>query len=894
MRNGFFTIFFLALLMVFSCRQHREDKPLYRDATLPTDKRVEDLLSRMTLEEKFWQLYMIPGDLSDGKEKYSHGIFGFQVSVKGRSAAEQEQMLDYSSPVNAEETAKLINSIQHYFVEETRLGIPVIPFDEALHGLVREGATMFPQSVAMAATWNPQLVGEAATAIAMETRSRGIRQILSPVLDIARDVRWGRVEETYGEDPFLVSRMGVAFVSAFERKGIVATPKHFVANFGEGGRDSYPIEYSDRLMNEVYFEPYRAVIKEAGARSIMASYNSWDGRPCTANQKLLKDILKNEWGFRGFVISDAGATGGSNVLHFITATYPESTREALESGMDVIFQTSYDHYRLFIEAFEKGMIKMETVNEAVRRVLRVKFELGLFENPYVNPAEASLWNGRAEHRALAEEVAMQSFVLLKNEHSVLPLDSNVRSIALIGSDAIEARLGGYSGPGNQPVSILQGMRKHFSSNTEILYAPGCGRSDQPFKAIPGEYLSSNENKVTKPGLKAAYFNNITLAGKPVLERTDPQIAFGWTLFSPEPEKVNYDFFSVRWTGKLRGPATGTFLMGIEGDDGYRIWLDGKLILDNWKKQGFHLRTVDVKLKKDQLYDLRIEFFESAGNVRLKLIWDFETDHDADRRIAEAVTLARRSDIAVVVAGIEEGEFRDRALLGLPGRQEELIRAVAATGKPLVVLLVGGSAVTMQSWVDDADAIMQVWYPGEAGGSAVARVLKGEYNPAGRLPFSWPVHEGQLPLYYNHKPTGRGDDYLNLTGKPMFPFGFGLSYTTFNYSDLKISSQKFKASDSLSVSCRIANTGDRDGDEVVQLYLKDIFASVVRPVIELKGFKRIHLKAGESITVNFLLTPDCFSFYDLKMKKSAEPGVFRILIGTSSNSIQLRSEVELIK
>jgi len=886
------TILLLALISFNFLSCNKKDELKYKDPTIPTEERVEDLLSRMTLEEKFWQLFMIPGDMSDGKEKYRNGIFGFQVAAKGKSGNSAEQLLDYTGGGVAVETAELINNIQRYFVEETRLGIPIIAFDEALHGLVRPGATAFPQAIALAATWDTAMVGSVANAIAIETKNRGIRQILSPVVNIARDVRWGRVEETYGEDPYLTSRLGVAFMSQFEKKGVITTPKHFVANVGDGGRDSYPIHFNERLLEEIYFPAFKAAFQEAKAWSVMTSYNSLDGRPCTANNWLLNKKLKDEWGFQGFVISDAGATGGANVLHFTAHNYAESTEQAIEGGLDVIFQTSYDHYPLFWEAFEKRMIDEAAIDEAVRRVLRAKFKLGLFENPYIDVEEAEKWNGSGVHREIARKAAQESIVLLKNENNVLPISKSIKSIAVIGVDAEEARLGGYSGPGNKPVSILEGIKNKLSNTTSINYAQGCGRATKEYVTIPSKFLSYDEGKNNKPGLKGEYFSNSELNGEPVLTRIDPQLRFGWTLFSPDPEKIDYDCYSIRWTGKLTAPVTGTFEIGAEGDDGYRIFINGKLVLDNWKKQSYQTKTVKYSFQKDKVYDLRVEYFETIGNARFNLIWNLGVEDNTNTKIQEAVEAAKKSDIALVVAGIKEGEFQDRAYLSLPGKQEELIQKIAETGKPVIVLLVGGSAITMQKWIDKVPAILDVWYPGDAGGNAIADVLFGDYNPAGRLPITFPIHESQLPLYYNHKPTGRGDNYNNLTGKPLFPFGYGLSYTNFEYSNLVFEKQQINSDESTTIHFTVTNTGNFDGDEVVQLYIRDLFASVARPVLELKGFDRIHLEKGESKEVRFEITPELLSMLNEQMERVVEPGEFRIMIGASSNDIRLRGNLNV--
>ncbi|HOW85749.1 MAG TPA: glycoside hydrolase family 3 N-terminal domain-containing protein [Candidatus Aminicenantes bacterium] len=698
----------------------------YRDPALSVDRRVEDLLARMTPEEKFRQLFMVAGDLDAGTEAYRDGIFGLQVrsATDARSAAEK------------------LNAIQKFFVEKTRLGIPVAPFEEALHGLVAPGATAFPQAIGLAAAWDPELMAGVAGAIAAETRSRGIRQVLSPVVNIARDVRWGRVEETYGEDPYLASRLAVAFVRAFEERGVVATPKHFVANVGAGGRDSYPVADGERYLREVDFPPFLAAIREGGARSIMTAYNSWDGLPCSMHPRLLAGILKGEWGFRGFVISDACSVGGAYSLHGIADSYPESGRQAWESGLDVVFQTEIGHAALFAPAITAGRVGSARIDDAVRRVLRAKMEIGLFEEPYADPEAAARTNGAAAHRALARQAARDSLVLLKNRAGTLPLrtEGGPRAIAVIGPDAVEARLGGYSGPGLDKVTLFDGIRDRAGKAAAVRYAAGCGRKD---------------------------------------------------------------------------------------------------------------------------------------------------DGGGEAAIEAAARLARGSDLAVVAAGIEEGEARDRSDIRLPGRQAELIRRVAATGAPTVVVLYGGSAVAMSEWLDAADAVLLAWYPGEEGGRAVADVLWGDADPAGRLPITFPLAAGQLPLVYNHKPTGRFDGYADLPGDPLFPFGFGLSYTEFRYADLTIEPGTIAPGGMARVSCEIANVGQRAGAEVAQLYIRDALASVVRPVLELKSFRKVRLEPGASTRVVFEIGPKELALLDAAMKETVEPGGFQVYVGRSSRDLVLQ-------
>jgi beta-glucosidase len=858
----------------------RPRPPAYRDPALPVSERVADLLGRMTPEEKFWQLYMSPGSLDDPEHDYSHGAFGLQVAAASEG--------DGTSPGEAARAhARRIDDIQRWFVEETRLGIPIIPFDEALHGLVREGATVFPQAIGLAATFDTALVGRVARAIAAETRSRGVRQVLSPVVNVADDVRWGRVEETYGEDPYLASLMGRAFVRAFESAGIVTTPKHFVANVGEGGRDSYPIFWSERKLAELHFPPFRAALDE-GARSVMTAYNSVDGLPATQNPRLLRETLKGEWGFEGFVISDAAATGGATVLHHTEPSTPMAARHALEAGLDVVFQSTWEQHRPYWRAFQEGLIADSVIDDAVARVLRVKLELGLFEDARVDSDEAARLAGHPDHRALARQAARASLVLLRNQEGTLPLPAGARRIAVIGTDATEARLGGYSGPGERRVSMLDGIRERAGPDVPVRYAPGPGRGLPVPVAVPAEHLSSVSDGASVRGLRGEYFAGHRLEGDPVLVRTDERVDFAWTLYSPDP-RLPFDWYSVRWTGTLSVPEEGVARLGVVGSDGYRLWLDGELLLDAWSKRSSGTRMAEVNLAPGSTHDLRLEYFESTGGARVRLAWDAGVVDDGDALVAEAVEAARASDVAVVVVGIEEGEFRDRAFLGLPGRQEELVRAVAATGTPTVVVVVAGSAVTMP-WLDEADAVLLAWYPGEEGGRAVADVLFGDASPAGRLPITFPLAEGQLPLRYGHAPTGRGDDYLDLTGLPLFPFGHGLGYTEFEYAGLVIQPAATGPTGTAIVRCRVRNAGSRAGEEVVQLYLRDELASVVRPVMELAGFQRVHLEPGEEREVAFELGPEHLDLLDADLRRVVEAGTFRVMVGRSSRDVRLRGEL----
>lgn len=882
----------MLIVALVSTAWSQGSSPLYKNPRYAIAERVEDLLQRMTPAEKFWQSFMIPGDLGDQPDLYKDGLFGFQVSAATAGNTAGNQMLKYNTKEDALSLAKKINQIQSYFIHQTRLGIPIIPFDEALHGLVRNGATVFPQSISLAASFDTSLMGAVSRAIAIESRARGIRDILSPVLNIATDVRWGRTEETYGEDPLLVSYMAGTYIRNLEGNGIVTTPKHFIANVGEGGRDSYPIHASELLLNELHLPPFKYAIEQAGARSIMTSYNSLNGVPATANEWLLNKKLKKDWGFRGFVISDAGAVGGSTVLHHTTADYPASAADAINNGLDVIFQTQYNHHELFMPPFLDGRIPIERINDAVRRVLRIKFELGLFDQPFVDEKEAAKWINNSSHKALAKSAAEKSFVLLKNQNQILPIQSSVKKIAVIGEEAIRGRLGGYSGPGNGIVSIFDGIKAAAGSNKQVFYTKGATVQSDNFSIIPEENLRTDASGKTK-GLTASYFNTLEPGGLPLKSVLIHELKESYTFLSPD-SSLEVNHFSVRYTGVLLPDKTAKYQLALEGNDGFRMYIDDRLVINQWSKVSYRRVPVTIMLEKGKQYAIRIEFYESKGNASLKLLWDRGITDNRQQLITDAVAVAKKSDMAIIVAGIHEGEFQDRSRLSLSDYQEKLIEAVTATGKPVVVMLTGGSAITMEKWLDKVKGVMMLWYPGEEGGNAVADILFGKKNPAGRLPITFPVSEGQVPLVYNHKPTGRGDDYHDLSGEPLFPFGYGLSYTEFAYSNLRFSLDSLNETGSIQVFVDVQNTGKVAGEEVVQLYINNILSSVATPVLSLKHFKRIQLLPGEKKTIDFVMDSTFFQLINKEGKTVFEPGWVNIMIGKSSRELVLKKKLKLWK
>jgi len=874
----FFTL--LIILSLSTAYVYAAQTAPYKNASLPVDERVADLISRMTLEEKIAQLnnYFPAWLAREGKTVEdvltSKGVGGITLvdSFTGEMSSA------------AEESAVSANKIQRVIIEKTRLGIPAIIHSEACHGLTAYGATSFPHAIALAATFNENLMGRVSDVIATETRVSGFRQVLSPVVNIARDPRWGRTQETYGEDPYLTSRMGVAFCTGFTRQGIITTPKHFVANFGDGGRDSNAIHFSERLLREVYFPAYKACIQEAGALSVMPAFNTVDGRPCNASHWLLTDILRTDWGFEGYTVCDYDAIVEVMSLHKTASSKEEAAAQAILAGMDRELPAPNVYESPLLDAVSHGLISEWDIDKSVRRILTVKFRLGLFENPYVDPDETRGNYDSPEHRALALQAARECIVLMKNADGTLPLNTALGTIAVIGPDADVAKLGNYSGYGMPTVSILQGIKNHVSGATKVIHEHGTYFVEYKYPAIPPEHFFHRENGSLKPGLKGEYYDSLEPEGEPAFIRIDENIAFDWGGGIAHPD-LGADVFSVRWTGVMRAPVTGPCTLSFTSNDGARIRFDDNLLLDNWNDRGNPTDYFRVNLEKGREYDISIEYYENKWNARAILGWDLGFAESEGTKIARAAKAAAEADAAVIMTTIVEGEFWDRGDLNLPGYQEKLISAVAATGTPTIVVLVGGSAITMNKWLADADAIVNAWYPGEEGGNAVAEVLFGKYNPAGRLPITFPRDVSQLPLHYNYKPSGRGFDYVSMSAVPQFPFGYGMSYTTFEYGALSFDRQTIRPDGSVTVSVDVTNTGDREGDEVVQLYLHDEIASVSRPVKELKGFKRLTLKSGETKRVSFTLGPDKLSMFDEGMNHVVEPGTFRVMIGASSSDIR---------
>jgi beta-glucosidase len=771
-RSARATLVLLAALAALSAAK-AQNAPPYRDAKLPVEQRVTDLLSRMTLEEKIAQLQ----GAWENKQFFSDPQALF-VDENGKFLPDRAAVLmknglgEISRPSENRDPramADYTNTVQKWMRENTRLGIPVLFHDECLHGHVAPKGTSYPQAIALASTWDPSLLHEIFTATAAEARARGVQQCLAPVLDLARDPRWGRTEETYGEDPYLVSHLGIAAITGYQGTGpgidkahVMATAKHFaVHGQPEGGTNVGPANYSERTIREYWLKPFKAAVEEAHVATVMPSYNEIDGIPSHSNKHLLLDILRQEWGFQGLVTSDYFGPTELRTVHHIVASEDEAGRLAFESGVDVELPFN-QAYGSLVEQVKAGKVAEADVDRSTARVLRAKFATGLFDDPYVSPDYAEKITNSPEHQQLALRAAHEAIILLKNQNNLLPLPKNkYKRIAVIGPNAAGLHLGGYSNQPGRGVSLLAGIRNKVGSSAEIFYAVGC--------------------KITE---------------------SDPD------------------------------------------------WNADKVVL---------------------------------GDPVLNA-----------QRIDEAVKVAQKAEVVILALGGNEQTSReawavnhpgDRDNLDLLGNQDDLVKAILATGKPTIVFLQHGRPNSINYIAEHVPAILDGWYLGQEGGAAIADVFFGDYNPAGRLPITVPRSAGQLPDYYYQKPSAKRE-YLGSTVLPLFPFGWGLSYSTFKYSNLRATPDSIGPQGRTTVSAEVVNSGAVRGDEVVQLYIRDEVSSVTRPIKELRGFRRITLNPGEAKTVEFSLGPDELSFLNRDMHRVVEPGAFTIMVG--GNSVDLIS------
>jgi beta-glucosidase len=740
-----------------------ENTPKYRNPKLAIEDRVTDLLSRMTLEEKVGQL------APSGKPASVIDPTGTFTNETAQATLARWWDPDLEFPPRR--AAILRNGVQRYLREKTRLGIPELFMGEALHGFMEYGSTSFPQAIGLASTWDPVLVKQVFNAAGEEAGAAGVGQVFSPVLDLARDPRWGRTEETYGEDPYLVSRMAVAAVTGLQgddffigRGHAMATMKHFaVHGQPEGGTNTAPGNYSERVIRETFFVPFEAAVREGRVGSVMASYNEIDGIPSHINHWLLEKVLRQEWGFPGFVTSDGDGLQMLVQTHHVAATKADAARLAIAAGVDYDLSDG-SVYRTLLTQVKQGIVPESQLDRAVSRILAAKFRLGLFDDAIVDPDAAERITNSPEHRKIALKAAQETIVLLKNDKHLLPLDLNkLKTIAVIGPNADGLHLGGYSRSPIHGVTILQGIQDRVGSKAKVVYAEGC-----------------------------------------------------------------------RFTNK------------------HQDW-------HGW-------------------FDDNVELIDPATQ--------------ADR-IKEAVATANSADVAILVVGENESTNReawseqhrgDRDSLDLLGAQNELLKAVVETGKPVVVFLVNGRPLSINYIAEHVPAILEGWYLGEEGGTAAANILFGDIDPGGKLPITFPHSVGDLPDFYNHKPSANRS-YEFSTREPLFPFGYGLSYTTFKFENLQIEPAQIYVGGKAKVTVDVINTGDREGDEVPQMYVHQRVASVTRPVMALKGFRRIHLNPGEKKTVEFTITPDALSLLDIGMHKVVEPGAFDVMVGPSSIQTQ---------
>jgi len=832
--------------------------PDFLNPDLPLEARLDDLVSRMTLEEKI------------------------------------SQMVNNAPAV-------------------TRLGISAYDWwSEGLHGVARAGrATVFPQAIGLAAAWDADLMRRVASVISDEARAKhhefkrrgltGMYQGLtfwSPNINIFRDPRWGRGQETYGEDPYLAGRLGAAFVQGLQGDDprylkTVSTPKHFAVHSGpEPNRHVFNAVVDERDLRETYLPQFEASVR-AGAYSVMCAYNRFLGEACCGSPRLLTDILRREWNFQGYVVSDCGAIDDMVLGHNVVPSQAEAAALAVKSGCDLSCGTEY---RSLGEAVSRGLITEPEIDRSVKRLFRARFKLGEFDPPdrvaYAQIPYSVV--DSEENRALALEAARKSIVLLKNERRTLPLKKDLESIAVIGpnADDVEVLLGNYNGTPVDPVTPLRGIREKVSAKTKVVSALGCDwAGNMPaLDVVPASALRTTQEGKKVNGLTGEYFAGRDLQGEPAFVRIDPQVDFNWWDGAPA-DGLDADNFGVRWTGELIPPHTGTYVLGGEGFNGFRLWIEGQLLAEFDGRHQSSKVYKTVNLVKGRPCALKLEYFEAAGEAHMKLLWA-EPGRSSEQG---ALAAARQAKAVVLVMGLTprlEGEemdvpvdgFKggDRLTLDLPAVQENLIKKVAALGKPTVLVLLNGSALGVNWAADNIPAIVEAWYPGQAGGTALADVLFGDVNPSGRLPVTFYKSVKDLPLFVEYGMAGRTYRFFN--GVPLYPFGYGLSYTKFYYTNLQ-APKAVKMGQPADISIDVQNMGKVAGEEVIQLYVRDASATVPVPIRSLKGFQRIALAPGETKTVRFTVTPDMLSLIDDRNRRVVEPGVFDISVGGQQPGVQ---------
>jgi beta-glucosidase len=863
------------------------------------------------------------------RQAVGHSAPAAAPSFRDPGRSFEERAADLVSRMTLEEK---VSQLQNNAPAIARLGVPAYEWwNEALHGVARGGlATVFPQAIGLAATFDPKLLFTEATAISDEARAKhqqalrlnqhGRYQGLtfwSPNINIFRDPRWGRGQETYGEDPYLMARMGVAFVKGMQGDDpkylkLVATAKHYAVHSGpESERHHFDVHPSEIDLHETYLPAFRALVQEGRVDSVMGAYNRVNGESASASPRLLQDILRKDWGFNGYVVSDCDAIDDIYTQHKIVATAAEASALAVKSGLDLDCGTTY---KALTDAVHQGLLTEADVDVSVRRVMLARFRLGMFDPPAQVrwtqiPSSA---NQSPEHDKLARRAAQASIVLLKNDH-LLPLSRSVGTIAVIGptADEIMSLLGNYYGTPAAPVTILEGIRQAVGPGTKVLFAHGTdlveGREDpRAAPAIDSSYLRPGA-QIAQAGLKGEYFRGRDFAGQPVMTRVDSHVAFRWDRGSPTDDLVAQgeltpdralpaDNFCVRWTGQLVPPASGRYELSVGADDGFRLYVDGKLLLDEWHvSPRLQSKSAFIDLQAGKPYDIRLEYFEDTRDAEVRLAWKqpgFQRPQD------EAMAAAKAADVIVFVGGLTgdvEGEEMkvsfpgfaggDRTDIRLPASQEKLLEALQATGKPVVLVLTTGSALAVDWAKAHIPAILVAWYPGQRGGNAVADVLFGDVNPAGRLPITFYKGAQQLPPFDDYSMRGR--TYRYFEGEPLYPFGYGLSYTECRYSGVKLDRSSVTRDGELQASVTVKNVGARAGDEVVQLYVRSQDTKYPRPLRQLRGFERITLGKGEEKRVSFSLIPgkDLTRYDEAKQAYVVDPGRYEVLIGASSADIR---------